>query len=29
VHLRQGPMMELVVPEIRKGGVNTVFVMVK
>lgn len=28
VHLRQGPMMELVVPEIRKGGVNTVFVMV-
>ena len=29
VHLRQGPMMELVVPEIRRGGVETVFVMVR
>lgn len=28
VHLRQGKMMELVVPQIRKGGVDTVFVMV-
>ncbi|KAJ5948330.1 dihydroorotase [Penicillium verhagenii] len=27
VHLRDGPMMELVTPTIRKGGVNTVFVM--
>ncbi|KAF1810472.1 Dihydroorotase [Eremomyces bilateralis CBS 781.70] len=27
VHLRDGKMMELVVPTIRKGGVNTVFVM--
>ncbi|KAM0106777.1 dihydroorotase [Aspergillus fumigatus] len=27
VHLRQGKMMELVVPQIRKGGVDTVFVM--
>ncbi|KAL7621165.1 dihydroorotase [Parahypoxylon ruwenzoriense] len=25
VHLRQGPMMELVVPQIRNGGVDTVF----
>lgn len=29
VHLRQGAMMELVVPEIRRGGVDTVFVMVR
>lgn len=28
VHLRQGAMMELVVPQIKKGGVDTVFVMV-
>lgn len=28
VHLRDGAMMELVVPTIRKGGVNTVYVMV-
>lgn len=28
VHLRDGPMMELVTPTIRQGGVNTVFVMV-
>lgn len=28
VHLRQGEMMELVVPLIRDGGVDTVFVMV-
>lgn len=28
VHLRQGDMMKLVVPTIRKGGVDTVFVMV-
>lgn len=27
VHLRDGPMMETVVPLIRHGGVNTVFVM--
>ncbi|KAJ5642426.1 dihydroorotase [Penicillium lividum] len=27
VHLRDGAMMELVTPTIRKGGVNTVFVM--
>ncbi|KAI5867653.1 dihydroorotase, homodimeric type [Durotheca rogersii] len=27
VHLRQGAMMELVVPQIRRGGVDTVFVM--
>ncbi|GAD91652.1 dihydroorotase [Paecilomyces variotii No. 5] len=27
VHLRDGAMMELVVPTIRKGGVNTVYVM--
>ncbi|MCJ1478390.1 hypothetical protein MMC13_007070 [Lambiella insularis] len=27
VHLRQGGMMELVVPQIRQGGVDTVFVM--
>lgn len=27
VHLRQGKMMELVVPQIRNGGVDTVFVM--
>ncbi|KAK2807758.1 hypothetical protein FQN50_005300 [Emmonsiellopsis sp. PD_5] len=27
VHLRDGPMMDLVVPTIRKGGVNTVYVM--
>ena len=29
VHLRDGPMMHAVVPEIRKGGVNTVLVMVR
>lgn len=29
VHLRDGPMMELVTPTIRQGGVNTVFVMVR
>lgn len=28
VHLRDGPMMELVTRTVRKGGVNTVFVMV-
>jgi len=28
VHLRQAEMMELVVPYIRTGGVDTVFVMV-
>lgn len=28
VHLRQGPMMELIAPQIRRGGVDTVFVMV-
>ena len=28
VHLRQGDMMKFVVPTIRKGGVDTVFVMV-
>lgn len=28
VHLRDGDMMELVVPTIRKGGVNQVMVMV-
>lgn len=28
VHLRQDKMMELVVPQIRNGGVDTVFVMV-
>ncbi len=27
VHLRQAEMMELTVPQIRKGGVDTVFVM--
>ncbi|KAJ5676534.1 dihydroorotase [Penicillium maclennaniae] len=27
VHLRDGPMMDLVTPTIRQGGVNTVFVM--
>ena len=27
VHLRQGAMMDLVVPQIRRGGVDTVFVM--
>lgn len=27
VHLRDGPMMELVTPTIRQGGVNTVYVM--
>ncbi|KAI6601115.1 hypothetical protein MCOR12_004423 [Pyricularia oryzae] len=27
VHLRQGQLMDLVVPSIRKGGVDTVFVM--
>lgn len=29
VHLREGPMMDLVTPTIRQGGVNTVFVMVR
>lgn len=29
VHLRDGDMMELVIPTIRQGGVNTVFVMVR
>lgn len=29
VHLRQDAMMELVAPQIRAGGVDTVFVMVK
>lgn len=29
VHLRDGPMMDLVVPTIRQGGVNTVYVMVR
>jgi dihydroorotase len=29
VHLRQGELMDLVVPRIRAGGVDTVFVMVK
>jgi dihydroorotase len=28
VHLRQAEMMELVTPQIRKGGVDAVFVMV-
>jgi len=28
VHLRDGSMMETVVPTIRQGGVNTVYVMV-
>lgn len=28
VHLRDGPMMELITPQIRRGGVDTVFVMV-
>lgn len=28
VHLREGPVMDAVVPTIRSGGVNTVFVMV-
>jgi len=28
VHLRDGPMMELITPTIRRGGVNTVYVMV-
>ncbi len=28
VHLRQGQMMELVVPTIRQGGVDLVYVMV-
>jgi hypothetical protein len=28
VHLRQDELMELVVPQIRRGGVDTVFVMV-
>ncbi|KAI1981777.1 dihydroorotase [Ophidiomyces ophidiicola] len=27
VHLRDGPMMELITPQIRRGGVDTVFVM--
>jgi dihydroorotase-like cyclic amidohydrolase len=29
VHLRQGAMMELIVRQIRQGGVDTVFVMVR
>ena len=29
VHLRDGAMMEAVTPTIRKGGVDTVFVMVR
>ena len=29
VHLRDGPMMEVVAPTIRQGGVNTVMVMVR
>lgn len=29
VHLRQEGMMELITPQIRKGGVDTVFVMVR
>lgn len=29
VHLRDGAMMETVVPTIRQGGVNTVMVMVR
>lgn len=29
VHLRQDAMAELVAPQIRKGGVDTVFVMVR
>lgn len=29
VHLRQGKLMDLVVPQVRKGGVDTVFVMVE
>ena len=28
VHLRQGGLMELVVPTVRRGGVDTVFVYV-
>jgi dihydroorotase len=28
VHLRDGAMMETVVPTIRQGGANTVYVMV-
>ena len=28
VHLRDGDLMEAVVPTIRQGGVNTVYVMV-
>ena len=28
VHLRQGRMMELVVPTIRRGGANVAYVMV-
>jgi len=27
VHVRDGPMLELVAPTIRRGGVDTVFVM--
>ena len=29
VHLRDGAMMETVVPTIRRGGVNMVYVMVR
>lgn len=29
VHLRDGQLMETVVPTIRKGGVNVVYVMVR
>jgi len=27
VHVRDGPMLELVAPTIRRGGVDTVFIM--
>ena len=29
VHLRDGPLMDLVVPTIREGGCDTVYVMVR
>ena len=29
VHLREGEVMEMVVPTIRQGGVDTVYVMVR
>jgi dihydroorotase len=28
VHLRQGKLMDLIAPQVRRGGVDTVFVMV-